>query len=105
VIRDDVFRFLRRFDGTFQLIFADPPYARHPGDRNYALEILQLKELTTAIDPEGILVLERSPVKNEPDSSMWEVTRAKKYGKTEVIFCVLARNNPGRGHVSTFNIR
>jgi 16S rRNA (guanine966-N2)-methyltransferase len=93
VIREDVFGFLKRFDGTFRLIFADPPYAGHPGQRNYAQELLELKELSTAIDPEGILVLERSPVKTGPDSSIWEITRAKKYGKTEVIFCIPARKN------------
>jgi 16S rRNA (guanine966-N2)-methyltransferase len=89
VIKDDAFRFLRRFDGTFDLIFADPPYARHPGDRNYALETLQSRELASTLDPEGILVLERYPVKNEPDSMIWDVTRSKTYGKTEVVFCVL----------------
>jgi len=89
VIREDVFKYLQNVDQPFRLIFADPPYSRYSGDRNYALEILQFKALSTAIDPGGILVLERSPVKDEAASCIWEVTRSKKYGKTEVIFCVL----------------
>jgi 16S rRNA (guanine966-N2)-methyltransferase len=89
VIRSDVFKFLLKVDQSFRLIFADPPYPRYSGDRNYALEILQFKALSTALDPGGILVLERTPVKNEPASCVWQVTRSKKYGKTEVIFCVL----------------
>jgi 16S rRNA (guanine966-N2)-methyltransferase len=93
VIRQDAFGFLKRFDGTFNLIFADPPYARRPGHRNYALELVELKELSTVIDPEGILVLERYPEKTGLNSSVWEVTRAKKYGKTEVVFCVPARKS------------
>jgi 16S rRNA (guanine966-N2)-methyltransferase len=88
-VREDVFAFLKRLEGTFSLIFADPPYARR-GQRNYAQELLESKELIAAIDPGGVFVLERFPVKTIPDSGVWEVTRTKKYGKTEVIFCVPA---------------
>jgi 16S rRNA (guanine966-N2)-methyltransferase len=91
VVRADVFGFLKELDSTFSLIFADPPYAR-PGQRNYGQELLESKELSAAIDPGGIFVLERFPVKTIPDASIWEVTRTKKYGKTEVIFCVRAYN-------------
>jgi 16S rRNA G966 N2-methylase RsmD len=80
---------LKTFDTPFRLIFADPPYARQASDRNYAVELLASKELRVAVEPEGILVVERSPVKKEADSSIWKVTRAKKYGKTEVVFCVV----------------
>jgi len=91
VIREDVFKYLQRVDHPFRLIFADPPYAKHAGDRNYALELLESKALSTAIDPEGILVLERAPARNDAACGIWEITRSKKYGKTEVIFCVPAR--------------
>jgi 16S rRNA (guanine966-N2)-methyltransferase len=93
VIREDVFKYLQRVDQPFQLIFADPPYAKHPGDRDYALEILEFKALTTAIDPEGILILERAPVRKDIVSSIWKIARSKKYGKTEVIFCVPVSKN------------
>ena len=89
IIKDDAFRFLKTFDTPFRLIFADPPYARHAGDRDYAVELLASKDLSVAVEPEGILVVERFPIKKEADSSLWKVLRAKKYGKTEVIFCVL----------------
>jgi len=91
VIREDVFKYLQRVDQPFRLIFADPPYAKHAGDRNYALELLESKALSTAIDPEGILVLERAPARNDAACGIWEITRSKKYGKTQVIFCVPAR--------------
>src|SRR5580704_8718457 len=61
-VREDVFAFLKGIEGTFSLIFADPPYAR-PGQRNYAQELLESKELIAAIDPGGVFVLERFPVK------------------------------------------
>jgi 16S rRNA (guanine966-N2)-methyltransferase len=89
VIREDAFKYLQRVDQPFRLIFADPPYAKRAGDRDYALEMLECKALSTAIDPEGILILERAPVRKDAVSGIWEITRTKKYGKTEVIFCVL----------------
>jgi 16S rRNA (guanine966-N2)-methyltransferase len=93
VIREDVFKYLPRVDQPFRLIFADPPYAKHGSDRNYALEILEFRALSTAIDPGGILILERAPARKDAVTGIWEITRSKKYGKTEVIFCVLARKN------------
>ena len=88
VIREDAFKYLQKVDHPFRLIFADPPYSRHSGDRDYAREILRFKALSAAIDPGGILVVERSPAKDEEPSCIWEITRSKNYGKTEVIFCV-----------------
>jgi 16S rRNA (guanine966-N2)-methyltransferase len=89
VIREDVFQYLSKVDQPFQLIFADPPYAKHSGKRDYAREILECEALRAAIDPQGVLILERAPVKKVLAPSGWEITRSKKYGKTEVIFCVL----------------
>ena len=59
----------------------------------YALEILEFKALGTAIDPEGILILERTCARKDAVSGIWKITRSRKYGKTEVIFCVQARKN------------
>ena len=88
LIKEDVFRYLLRVGQPFRLIFADPPYAKCAGDRNYALELLQFKPLNTALEPQGLLVLERAPEKNSVIPGTWEVTRSKKYGRTEVIFCI-----------------
>jgi 16S rRNA (guanine966-N2)-methyltransferase len=88
VIREDVFRFLQRCDTPFRLVFADPPYAKRAEDRNFAEELLDCAAVVAAVEPGGIFVLERSPVKGETVSGFWEVTRQKKYGATEVLFCV-----------------
>jgi 16S rRNA (guanine966-N2)-methyltransferase len=88
VIREDVFRFLQRCDAPFRLVFADPPYAKRVEDRNFADELLDSAAVVAAVEPGGVLVLERSPVKGETVSGFWEVTRQKKYGATEVLFCV-----------------
>jgi 16S rRNA (guanine966-N2)-methyltransferase len=87
VIREDVFRFLQKCDAPFRIVFADPPYTKHAGDRNFAEELLDCASLVAAVEPDGVFVLERSPVKGETVSRFWEVTRQKRYGATEVLFC------------------
>jgi 16S rRNA (guanine966-N2)-methyltransferase len=88
VIRDDAFRFLKKQDQRYRIVFADPPYAKTSGDRDYAGELMENQYLVAAIGPEGLLVLECSPKKDVSASRFWEVTREKKYGATKLLFCV-----------------
>jgi 16S rRNA (guanine966-N2)-methyltransferase len=88
IIRDDVFRFLQRRKTSFRLVFADPPYAKHAEDRNFAKELLNRVALAGVVEPDGILVIERSSANGETPPGFWEVTRQKRYGATEVLFCV-----------------
>lgn len=84
----DVFSFLDRaaVPGSFDIIFADPPYLKVPGDRDFDGELLKCASLVRALAPDGIFVLEKMPGKKMPDHPAWEVIRAKKYGATEVVF-------------------
>jgi 16S rRNA (guanine966-N2)-methyltransferase len=88
VIRDDVFRFLQRQDEQYQLVFADPPYAKNAADRDIAGELMENESLIAAIEPGGLLVLECSPVYEVSSFRFWEITRAKKYGATRLLFCI-----------------
>ena len=84
----DVFSFLDRLNmpGAFDLIFADPPYVKAPGDRDFDSELLASDSLVRALAPKGIFILEKMPGKKLPPHPSWEITRSKKYGATEVVF-------------------
>ncbi len=88
VIREDVFRFLKKNGDRYRLVFADPPYKKDVGDRNYVGELLTNESLATTVESNGLLVLERAPTDEPVVSPHWEVTRAKKYGATELLFCI-----------------
>jgi len=88
VIRDDVLRFLRRNDQRYRLVFADPPYAKKVEDRDFIGELMENKSLAAAIEPGGLLVLECSPFREFGAFRFWEITRAKKYGATKLLFCI-----------------
>jgi len=90
----DVFSYLDRFAShqKFDLIFADPPYAKVAGDRQFTNELLASQSLASALKPEGIFILEKLPAEPMPPLGFWECIRAKAYGETEVVMLRLRQN-------------
>jgi 16S rRNA (guanine966-N2)-methyltransferase len=85
---EDVFRFLDRSaaPASYDLILADPPYAKAPGERDFAPELLGNEALRRALTPGGIFVLEHLPDAELPLGKRWECFRDKRYGATAVAF-------------------
>lgn len=85
---EDVFRYLDRYaaPGSFDLILADPPYAKIPGERDFTPELLGSEPLRQALAPGGIFILEHMPGAKLPLRDRWECFRQKRYGATEVAF-------------------
>lgn len=92
----DVFSFLDRLakPGVFDIVFADPPYAKKPGERDFGAELLCSAALAAALAPGGIFVLEKPPGAPFPKGTLWECARLKKYGATEVAFLHPAAKAP-----------
>jgi 16S rRNA (guanine966-N2)-methyltransferase len=88
VVQREVFDFLRRPVSAerFDIIFADPPYEKTNRGESFTALLLASEELARMIEPSGIFVLEKRPSEERPESKLWRVTRAKKYGATEVLF-------------------
>jgi len=82
----DVFRFLDRLaaPASFDLIFADPPYAKSPGERDFTPELLCSSALQNALSPNGIFILEHLPGAKLKLTDAWDCFRQKRYGATEV---------------------
>ncbi len=80
VFRSDAIKFIRKLDGAFDLILADPPY-------DYEHYDVLLKELRKVISPEGILVLEvSSRMELKPQKWGFRIWKEKKGGDTRVYF-------------------
>lgn len=93
----DVFAFLKRTSpGTpFDLILADPPYTTADQPTDFAAQLLDSTELRKHLAPDGIFVLEKSPLHRLPEvPAAWQVIRQKRYGTTEVLFLQHAEPNP-----------
>ena len=82
----DVFSYLDRLaqPGSFDIIIADPPYAKQQGDRDFTNELLASENLRAALAPGGIFVLEHRPGAKLPLKNRWTLLRQKRYGATEV---------------------
>jgi 16S rRNA (guanine966-N2)-methyltransferase len=88
VRRQDVFAFLRsaQIREPFRIIFADPPYEKTKSGAEFTRLLLEDTQLPGMLEPGGVFVLEKRPMEKMPSSDLWEITRAKKYGATEVLF-------------------
>ncbi len=82
----DALRWLERNARVFDLILADPPYARGDGARDFAKELIALAAIRTALAPGGIFILEHRPDEPLAPGAEWECTRDKRYGATAVAF-------------------
>ena len=82
----DVFDFLKYATGRFDIIFADPPYEAVPGEKAYTDLLLNDRRIPLVLSLHGIFVLEKRPAERLPQHPHWKITRARRYGTTEVIF-------------------
>jgi 16S rRNA (guanine966-N2)-methyltransferase len=84
----DVFHYLDRLaqPGSFDVILADPPYAKAPGERDFTPELLGSEPLRLALAVGGTFVLEHLPGAKLALRDRWECLRQKRYGATEVAF-------------------
>lgn len=96
VLQMDVFSWIDRLarPGSFDIVFADPPYAKAAGERDFGTELLASPSLPGTLAPGGIFVLEKLPGEPFPRGMAWECVRLKKYGATEVAFLRPAADNP-----------
>jgi len=84
----DVFRFLQTPGAVdcADLIFADPPYSKEAGARDFAADLLACPGLAEALSPGGTLVLEVAQRWKMPELERWECVRRKRYGSTETLW-------------------
>ncbi len=84
----DIFSYLHRMAprGGFDLILADPPYAKRKGERDFGAELLGDPTLAEALAPEGMLILEKMPDAKLAIPAGWVVLKARRYGATEVLW-------------------
>ena len=83
----DVFRFLDLYAGTenFEIIFADPPYAKFPGDPDHASALAASEKLAASLTRGGIFVLERQAGGGPLDGPL-AAGKKKTYGGSEILY-------------------
>jgi 16S rRNA (guanine966-N2)-methyltransferase len=84
----DAYRFLDQYAevGSFDLIFADPPYSKKQGDTDHSALLATSLKLAAALKPDGLFVLERQSGGPALTDSSFEILRSKRYGGSEVLY-------------------
>ena len=83
----DVYCYLENYagEGTFDIIFADPPYSKKPGDIDHAAALAISEKLLAALKPSGLFVLEKQAAGSLKES-LFELVRSKRYGGSEILY-------------------
>jgi len=95
VRQQDVFNFLKNSAAAtekFQIIFADPPYDKMRSGEEFTEKLLANGTLPNLVESDGLFILEKRPGDKVPATPFWNITRAKRYGATEVLFLSAIRN-------------
>ncbi len=89
VVKADVFATLRRMAEAgemYDLIFADPPYAKKAGDSDLGVRLLADPHLPSVLAKDGLLVLESMVTKGGGGAiAGWDVVRDRAYGSTRIL--------------------
>lgn len=83
----DALKFVELYaDGGYDLIFVDPPYAKWPGDRDFATELLRMPAFKAALNPGGVVAMERYRRREEPENIVLTLSKVRGYGESEIAY-------------------
>jgi 16S rRNA (guanine966-N2)-methyltransferase len=78
----------------YDLIFADPPYARSDAERELLEKLLNSPGLAATLSTGGLLVLESLSSSQLPETEFWKAREERTYGVTRVSFLAPVTRNP-----------
>jgi 16S rRNA (guanine966-N2)-methyltransferase len=90
IVRADVHAWVTRDSGRYDLIFADPPYAKQPGDRDHLKELMGKPDLFDRLAEEGFLIAECSAASRSPEAPGWRLVDRREYGSCAILLYAAA---------------
>ncbi len=85
ICRAEVHSWLARDTGRYDLVFADPPYTKQPGDRDHVRELLDKGHLGPRLAEGGFFVAECAASSRSPESAGWELLDRREYGGCAIL--------------------
>ena len=77
--------FLKRDTASYDLIFADPPYWQHHGDKDHIGDLLASGLIAARLAPDGCFVAEISAHQPSPDGAALSLIDRREYGGSAVL--------------------
>jgi len=85
VIKAEVASFLKRDATTYDLIFADPPYWKHHGDKDAIGDLLKGRLIAPRLAPGGCFIAEVSAKQSSPAADDLTLTSRREYGSSAIL--------------------
>jgi 16S rRNA (guanine966-N2)-methyltransferase len=85
IVRADVHAWVSRDAGRYDLIFADPPYAKYPGDRDHLVELMTKPTLAERLAEDGFLIVECASSARSPEAAGWRLVDRREYGGSAIL--------------------
>jgi len=85
VLRAEVGAFLRRDEASYDLIFADPPYVKHPGDADQIGVLLGGDLLRPRLAADGWFIAEVGAHQPSPVADGWSLMTRREYGSSAIL--------------------
>lgn len=85
VVTGAVDAFLRRDTAQYDLVFADPPYWKHPGDADEVAALLDAATIPPRLAAEGWFIAEVSSAYRPPPTPVFELVERRAYGSSAVL--------------------
>ncbi len=83
VVCSDVLKFIKRDPGEYDLIFADPPYWKHYGDKDLIADLLE--PAAPRLKPDGWLIAEASSGYEAPTAPGLKLEDRREYGSSSIL--------------------
>lgn len=87
-VKAEVASFLKRDAATYDLIFADPPYWKHHGDKDHIGDLLKSGLIAPRLAPDGWFVAEISANQPSPQAGELTLSDRREYGGSAILFYV-----------------
>jgi 16S rRNA (guanine966-N2)-methyltransferase len=92
VVKADVTSFLKRDPSQYQLIFADPPYWQHHGDKDLIRELFNHDLIAARLAPGGWFIAEVSGHYKAPEADGLTLIDRREYGGSAILLYAHATN-------------
>ena len=84
-VKSDVTTFLKRDAATYDLIFADPPYWKHYGDKDHIADLLKSGLVRPRLAAGGWLIVEISSHQASHVSDDFSLVTRREYGNSAIL--------------------
>ena len=84
-VKADVHAWVTRDVGSYDLIFADPPYAKYPTDRDHLKELFTKGALADRLAEDGLLIAEQSTGEPVREAKGLKFLERREYGSSAIL--------------------